>query len=129
MQETSEVTGHADVDLLKDNARLWVTLDDEERQARIVLREIATKKKALNKSIIKGLEVVDVPHISFLRGGVLRPCERMTYAPLNKEEIIITIRTEVGDEAKADSIIDKLYNKHLRESKKTVALKFNRGST
>lgn len=114
------------VDQLKENARLWVTLDDEERKAKLVLREIAQKKKSLNGSIIQGLEVVDEPHISFQRGGVLRPCERLSYTPVNREEIIATIRTEVEDEQKANVIIDKLYNKELRESKRIVGLKFNR---
>lgn len=114
------------VDQLKENARLWVTLDDEERRARSILKDIVQRKKSLNGSIIQGLEVVDEPHISFQRGGVLRPCERLSYAPLNREEIITTIRTEVEDSQKADAIIDKLYNKELRESKKIVGLKFNR---
>ena len=114
------------VDQLKENARLWVTLDDEERRARSILKDIVQRKKSLNGSIIQGLEVVDEPHISFQRGGVLRPCERLSYAPLNREEIITTIRTEVEDAQKADAIIDKLYNKELRESKKIVGLKFNR---
>lgn len=101
--EQSHVTSNQTevVDQLKENARLWVTLDDEERKARAVLKEVAQKKKSLNNSIIQGLEVVDEPHISFQRGGVLRPCERLSYTPLNREEIISTIRDEVGDEEKA----------------------------
>ena len=127
-EEQSHVTSNQTevVDQLKENARLWVTLDDEERKARAVLKEVAQKKKSLNNSIIQGLEVVDEPHISFQRGGVLRPCERLSYTPLNREEIITTIREEVGDEETADTIIDKLYNKDLRESKRIVGLKFNR---
>ena len=121
-----EVSSKAEVvDQLTENVRTWMDLNEREEKARKELKQAAAEKKVLNNSIIQGLEVVDTPQI-VTRRGRLRPCERVTYRPFSKKEIVSTIRGEIDDVAKADSIIDKLYNKNLREVKRSIGLKFNK---
>ena len=124
--QTEEPSRPEMVDELSANARAWILLDEEERRAKIALKEVLLKKKTLSNSILKGLEVVNEPHISFQRGGMLRPCEHVSYARMSREETYRIIRESVEDDSQAQAIVGKLYDKTSREARKSVALRFNR---
>lgn len=111
------------IDQLKQNSLEWVDLDDKEKTAKDALKAIAGRKKELNESILAGLDKIESTEIVLKRGGKLKFSTTTTYAPLKKEDIFNTLKTELDDETRATQIIDKLYDKDGKESKKITTLK------
>lgn len=111
------------IDQLKQNSLEWVDLDDKEKTAKDALKAIGGRKKELNESILAGLEKIESTEIVLKRGGKLKFSTTTTYAPLKKEDIFNTLKSELDDETRATQIIDKLYDKEGKESKKITTLK------
>lgn len=110
------------VQQLTRNSREWVDLDDKEKEAKEVIKAINTRKKELNDSIILALDSIHKNEVQF-RGGKLKYSATTSFAPLKKEDIFTAIKTEIQDEHRARTIVDKLYDKQNREAKKTVTLR------
>ncbi len=109
--------------ILKQNSVEWVDLDDKEKTAKDALKAISGRKKELNDSIMQGLDQIDKQEVLLKRGGKLKFCTTTTFAPLKKEDIFNALKTELDDEARARTIMDKLYDREARDSKKVTTLK------
>ena len=117
------VSNHAEViDALKINAKEWVKLDSQEREAKAVLKAVLERKKELSDAILQGMEVVEVPGLKLSIGGQLKYTERTVYAPIKKEDLFATLKEELKDEDRAREIVDKAYDKERRDGKKVVSL-------
>ena len=110
-------------DKLKQNSIEWIQQDEKEKEAKATLKEIAIRKKELNDVIMQGLDQINLPHLDLRSGGKLKFCTTTTFAPLKKEDIFNTIKTELNDETRARMIMDKLYDREGREAKKVTTLK------
>ena len=112
------------VQQLTRNSREWVELDDKEKEAKEVIKAISSRKKELNESILVALDSIQKSEVKLgVRGGKLKYSATTSFAPLKKEDIFNGIKEEIDDEAKARTIVDRLYDKQNRDSKKVVTIK------
>lgn len=105
------------------NSIEWVELDDKERIAKQAIKAIVTRKKELNDFILEGLAILNEKSMRLTRGGHLKFMTSTSYSPLKKNDIFNILNKELNDEDRARGIMDKLYDKDLRESRVEAKLK------
>lgn len=111
------------IDLLKQNARKWVDVDEKERKKKEELKKLKQEKDELSERITTAMTAVQESSMKISTGGFLKCTETTTYAPVNKEKMFHTLIDELKNEEKARDICDRLWDKDSRDVKKTMVLK------
>lgn len=107
----------------KDNIKEWLSLDDKTKELKEKIKTLEDRKKVLSATIMNTMKENDIDNLSLNSGGKLKAYTSKTVAPLKKENIYNSLKSELGDDIKAEYLTSKIMDKTTRDVKETTTLK------
>lgn len=109
-------------DEFKAAVTLFVELHDEMQRMSKEMKELRQRKDALGETILKSMRTkdIDVCQLGDGRGRLVRK-ETKTTGSLKKEHICSALQSALGDERRAEAVLNTIYSQRNVEVKETLA--------
>jgi hypothetical protein len=107
-------------DEFKDAVKLYIDLHDEIQKATKDMKEVKKRKDALGETILTRMRDMDIDVCQLTDGGKLIRKQSKRVEGLKKDHIIKELRTELGDESRAELVLNNIFSQRAVDTKESL---------
>lgn len=104
----------------RDAVKLYIELHDEIQKATKDMKEVKKRKDGLGETILTCMRDMDIDVCQLADGGKLVRKQSKRVEGLKKDHIIKELRTELGDEHRAELVLNNIFSQRAVDTKESL---------